>query len=211
MIVKGRELWAGDVLLTRYPAKYSWKTLRWWLFKIALYKFQKIRYPKSARPKSLWETHARIFDTRSEWYSGTYPKAIKESFNPETLDCPWVIVRYKFQEDWGPKQLAALQKVIDENVGKPYDIPQLAGIAAQILFHGILPESWRIDGGTEKRVCSVWVLMFLVHVWKTTLRKYIRPLLGMNVELCAPADFENWLSVFPDGHQELTFEVVAEG
>ncbi|MDD5087208.1 MAG: hypothetical protein PHI18_00215 [bacterium] len=214
MIVTGNELWPGDVLLTRFPSRYwppSVDLVKWWGFKRALHDAQKQLYPHPLNAKALWNTHGRILDTQDEWFSGTTPVAVKERLNPEQLDHPWVIVRYRFQENWGPVQLETLQRVIDENVGKGYDVLQLFNIWIHILFPNLPPE-WRIlDEGLDQRVCTTFIGFILTQVWKTTDRSTVRPLEGRYVENVTPACFQNYQSLMADGSRDLTFVEVCRG
>ncbi len=214
MEVKGQLLLPGDVLLTRYPAKYwppSADLAKWWLFKRMLHDAHKQLYFEPLNAKALWNTHVRIFLPNGLWFSGTTPVAVQEELDPERLDHPWTIVRYRFQENWGTQQAVSLQAEADKYTGSEYDEKQLFNDLLHILFPQ-MPDSWRlIDEGLDKKVCSAWAAYFLVHVWKTTDRSTVRPLEGRYVENTTPACFQNYLSLFPDGSRDLTFVEVCGG
>jgi hypothetical protein len=213
MIVNGVPLLPADVLLTRFPSRYwppSVDLAKWWAFKRAVHDAQRQLYPKPLDAKSLWNTHARSFLPNGKWFSGTTPVAVQEELVPESLDHPWVIVRYRFQDNWGKLQHDALQAEADKYTGSEYDELQLLNDLLHILFPN-LPAGWRlIDEGLDKKVCSAWADYFAVFLWKLTDRSTVRPLEGRYVENATPACFQNFLSLIPDGSRQRTFDVICQ-
>jgi len=214
MIVQGRDLWAGDVLLTRFPSRYwppSFDLAKWWAFKRVLHGAHRHLYRKPLDAKALWNTHGRLWLPNGKWLSGTHPRVIQESLHPEELDHPWTIVRYRFQDNWGPEQLELMQKLADENVGVGYDVRELLTIWLHILFPN-LPDDWRLlDESVEQRVCTTLIGYILMMVYKSTDRSRVRPLDGRYVEDWTPACLQNFLSALPAGEMGLTFEEVCGG
>lgn len=193
------ELKIGDVLSTKNPVKYNFKTIFGWIFKLGVFEYQREMFVKKAEDReTFWLTHSRIYLGNDEWLSVTSPKAKIEKIDLSAFNFPFLVSRYVHSETFGATQHKEIVDFAKKKLnGTRYDYLQIATMALSKLFPNICGNERFLTASGDKVVCSVGALACLIAAWKTTDRTYERPGGdpingdGVFLEAFPPAGFHN--------------------
>jgi hypothetical protein len=163
----------GDIINTRSPNAYSFKTMDDWAFKVGVHSYSKQMFRNAKDKKAHWVTHSRMY-LGDKSLSVTSPKTIFEDFDIYSYTQPISVLRYNY--GFADIENEAILKMAESLLNTEYDYRQILGMGLHYLFPLFVNEdSHLISANLSKVVCSVGVLMCLVAGWKAGDRKSPRP------------------------------------